>query len=71
MSARKLVDRLGRRMVVTHAYTSGQTRTVCAAHETTVTDYSRTGASYSGVSHGAHRGYCDVCDRPVEGGVAS
>jgi hypothetical protein len=54
------------RSVVTHQYTDGHRVTVCEAHEADVPDFSPAGASYSGVSHGAHRGECDRCAAEIE-----
>lgn len=51
----------GTRRVVTHGYTDGRTISVCDEHESNVPSYSPRGASYSGVQHGSHQGYCDVC----------
>ena len=48
-------------LVTTHSYTSGETITTCADHDSSVGDYSATGASYSGVAHGKHVGTCDIC----------
>ncbi len=49
------------RKVVTHGYTDGSTIAVCAAHDSRVPSYSDGGASYAGISHGAHSGDCEIC----------
>lgn len=47
--------------VVTHQYTDGTCSVACAQHDNAVPDFSRGGASYSGVYRGAHEGCCDYC----------
>ena len=59
--------------VVTHGYTDNSLIDACKKHEHRVPNFSRRGASYSGVSRGLHRGTCDVCDleRRAAGAVAN
>lgn len=49
--------------VVTHSYTDGTRLSVCPWHYKDLPEFSASGASYSGVYHGAHNGRCNLCER--------
>jgi hypothetical protein len=55
-------ETLNDQLVVTHVYTDGTFANVCAEHDNDLPAFSTSGASYSGVRHGAHRGQCYACE---------